>query len=377
MRADDRNSMGVRLQMGKVKAFFQNMSIRASFVLYAVIALLLALLLYAVTDNIATPAILGSPGNPKLFVEESQIFLLNNIRHWSTPIDVMICVILAAVLFYRNKIARPVKILEEASGRIADNNLDFMIDCQGKDELGKVCASFEKMRGALAENNRLMWRQVEQRKSVNAAFAHDLRTPLTVLKGQLEMVRQGDLAVPEETVATMAKQIDRLERYVDSMGSLQKMEDIQPVYGCVDLQSLAQAIRQMTDLVCSKGGKQADFQNHATSEAAALDENMVFQVAENLVSNAARYAEDRVTISLIERDVFISISVHDDGNGFSAESKKRAAEPYYSADEDRADHFGLGLYVSKLLCALHGGDITIENDDTGATVTASFRIKAG
>lgn len=66
------------------------------------------------------------------------------------------------------------------------NNRVFQKKVDKEDELGKLCASFEKMRQALQESNDEMWRQMEERNRLNAAFSHDLRTPLTVLKGQSE-----------------------------------------------------------------------------------------------------------------------------------------------------------------------------------------------
>ena len=93
------------------------------------------------------------------------------------------CIIAAALLFYRNKLKKPLAELMAASEKISNNDLDFSIEYDSKDELGQLCTSFEIMRTALANNFTEMWRQVEERKQLNAAFAHDLRTPLTVLKG--------------------------------------------------------------------------------------------------------------------------------------------------------------------------------------------------
>ena len=88
----------------------------------------------------------------------------------------------AALLFYKNKLKKPIDILNGASKKIANNNLDFKIQYDSKDEMGQLCSSFEKMRISLSENNSRMWRSMEERKRLNAAFAHDLRTPLTDIK---------------------------------------------------------------------------------------------------------------------------------------------------------------------------------------------------
>lgn len=100
------------------------------------------------------------------------------------------CIAVTSVLFYKRQLQEPITILDHAAGKIAENNLDFKIIYDKEDELGKLCVSFEKMRQALQESNEEMWRQMEERKRLNAAFAHDLRTPLTVLKGQVELLRK-------------------------------------------------------------------------------------------------------------------------------------------------------------------------------------------
>ena len=96
---------------------------------------------------------------------------------------------LCAALFYRRKLKGPIALLDMASRKIAEKDLDFAIHWDRRDEMGALCASFEEMRRALWENNRVMWRQMEERKRLNAAFAHDLRTPLTVLSGYAGMLR--------------------------------------------------------------------------------------------------------------------------------------------------------------------------------------------
>ena len=77
-------------------------------------------------------------------------------------------------------------LLTTSANRIAENDLDFSIVYDRNDEMGLLCKAFEKMRSALESNNREMWRQMNERQKLNAAFSHDLRTPLSVLKGYVE-----------------------------------------------------------------------------------------------------------------------------------------------------------------------------------------------
>lgn len=125
---------------------------------------------------------------------------------------------LCAALFYRRKLKGPIALLDMASRKIAEKDLDFAIHWDRRDEMGALCASFEEMRRALWENNRVMWRQMEERKRLNAAFAHDLRTPLTVLRGYAGMLLHdlsegADPAEMAQEVGVMDAQVRRLEDY--------------------------------------------------------------------------------------------------------------------------------------------------------------------
>lgn len=95
----------------------------------------------------------------------------------SVPAVFVACLVVAGRLFYRNRIDRPVADMEEAAAKISDGDLDFNMEPQRNDELGRLCASFEDMRAELARSKSEMWRAAENRRRVNAAFAHDLRTP--------------------------------------------------------------------------------------------------------------------------------------------------------------------------------------------------------
>ena len=126
-------------------------------------------------------------------------------------------------------------ILTKSAEMIANSDLNFNIVYEKNDEMGTLCRSFEKMRGQLEENNGQMWRMMEEHKRLNAAFAHDLRTPLTVLKGYADFLKD---YVPEgkvdddklmSIISTMSDHIYRLESYVDTMNTVQKLDDIDVV----------------------------------------------------------------------------------------------------------------------------------------------------
>lgn len=291
----------------------------------------------------------------------------------ATPIYSALCIIAAALLFYRNKLKRPLAELKAASERISGNNLDFSIEYDSKDELGQLCTSFEIMRDTLRKNFSEMWRKVEERKHLNAAFAHDLRTPLTVLKGYNEILQlSGDMQI-RETATTMEKHISRMEAYVASMSSLQSLEDVQPEYKMISPQTFLTSISESAEMICSRKEKAFYLQNRITATQLSVDTEMISQVCNNLIENAVRYAKTSVTLSFDFKDGGLLLSVSDDGKGFDNRSLQKALNPYFTEEIDHSEHFGIGLYICKLLCEHHGGYLKIENIPNGARVSALFK----
>lgn len=94
----------------------------------------------------------------------------------------------AAAIYYRVKLKVPILQLQKGMKRIQDNDLDFSIEYSSDDELGKLCRSMEKMRTELCHNNKALWETLRQRKLLNASVAHDLRTPITVLRGYIDFL---------------------------------------------------------------------------------------------------------------------------------------------------------------------------------------------
>ena len=103
-----------------------------------------------------------------------------------------------------------------------------------------------------------------------------------------------------------------------------------------------------------------------------IDAEAVMQVCDNILSNTARYAEARVTLSLwCEENVFV-VSVADDGPGFAADVLAKATNPFYKGRDSGPGHLGLGLNICDILCRRHDGNLTVENSGLGARITARF-----
>lgn len=307
---------------------------------------------------------------------------LETLSMFMIPFFIVTSIIGTAFLFYHIKLKKPLLELEKASSKISMNNLDFKISYENRDEMGRLCSSFELMRKALLENNQEMWRQMEERKRLNAAFSHDLRTPLTVLKGHTDMmlkyIPQGEMSQEKllETVATLSNQISRLENYTEAMNGLQRLEDIQIVRKELPFADFVSSLNSTADILCM--GKQVNVITGGVYRYINIDIEIAMQVCENVISNAMRYATDCININVNLIEEKLTIAVADDGSGFSKEDLEKATHPFYRANKDNYNsitnpHFGLGLNICKILTKRHGGDIVLDNNDSGsAVVTVSF-----
>lgn len=288
------------------------------------------------------------------------------------PAWVLLCVGVAGSIFYRRELAQAVNILMDASERISENCLDFQVKQPVKqNELGQLCQSFEDMRSALYHNNQEMWRMLEERKRLNAAFSHDMRTPITVLKGYTDLLEKyvPDGKVSEEKLmeilGMMTGQINRLETYTQKMSSLHKLEDLTPRRSEIVWKDFVNNCRGISSMLA--GALQVCFSQYADQEGVQMDEELVLEVYENLVSNAVRYAKRRLEISLVAEADMLRITVSDDGRGFSEEALRRAADPFFRGEQEQKEspHLGLGLYVCRVICEKCGGELSVENVQSG------------
>ena len=284
----------------------------------------------------------------------------------------------AAAVYYRKKLRNPITQLQNGVERIQEDNLDFHIEYDGDDELGWLCCSMEKMRRELRQKHKALWESLEQRKLLNASVSHDLRTPITVLKGYLDYLEKN---IPQDkltedmlldTVSSMQGAVNRLELYVESVRDIEKIENIEIEKRSENVKLLLNELR--SNVLQLAGNKEIIISNDITVDKIQIDKGVFFRILENLLQNALRYAEKQVSINLSHKKDFLILTVKDDGKGFSAADLEKATTVFYSNDKEK-QHFGIGLSVCKILCEKHGGLLYVGNQkEKGACVTAKLKI---
>lgn len=326
----------------------------------------------------------GESLNVNIDREESRFIKnLRFVEMWSPVLYALASMWWVSATFYRKRLKEPFEILQHGVREVKKQNLHFEMHYDSRDEMGQLCESFDEMRLELIRNKEELWEMIEKQKQVNSAFAHDLRTPLTVLKGYSDLLErylpEGKISEEKlrDTLHLMSQHIGRLEKYSYTMKNIQSMEEIPVEKTYVDVLALQHKIREIIGALNQNGGISILFTNGVNrSENINVDENIVLEVLENLLSNGIRYAETRIEVSLEHADQMLYLYVLDDGTGFSDEALKKATEPYYREKQEiQEQHYGIGLYICRILSEKHGGNLNIARSiQKGACVSASFSL---
>lgn len=292
----------------------------------------------------------------------------------SVPLVFVACLVVAGRRFYRARLAGPISAMDEAARRIAASDLDFSVGPQRSDELGRLCEQFEAMRTELARTEGELWRAAESRRRVNAAFAHDLRTPLTVIRGQAELI--GRMAEDDDVrgaATAIERQAERLSAFAESMRGLDALEAAEVAPTPMDPGTwLADAAADAREAVRA-AGVALRVDGRGLPPLVMADPRALARIADNLVANAARYARSEVRLSLSWANGELELAVADDEPGFADTALERATEPFWGDSKGGGGHLGLGLYVSRLLAEKHGGSLDVSNGGaSGAIVRATL-----
>jgi len=317
--------------------------------------------------------------------DKRRLLFFDACRVWCPFFYAFSGMILTICFFYSRRLKRPLLILEESVEKIGRDDLDFHVSYDSRDELGRLCDSVESMRLELARGKEEMWRLIERQKELNAAFAHDLRTPLTVLRGYTDFlakyIPEGKVSSEklESTLSLMTEHLKRLEEYSRTMKGIRSIEEVPFAPEKVSVQGIerkigevAFALNQIRDVRIVHEECGADIQVYA-------DDSIIMEVLENMLSNAIRFAREKIEVmsDYDEARKELVLTVRDDGPGFSEDQLEKALKPYYKeyGRETQDDNFGIGLHICSELCKKHKGILNVANSiQGGAAVTASFKM---
>lgn len=308
-------------------------------------------------------------------------------EHLPAPEIVLFWTILAAILaeiillsrLYGRKISRKLIPLQTATEKIENKDLEFEVQYSGIQEIDVALQSLESMKTELKRSLETQWKIEQTRKMQISALAHDIKTPLTVVRGNAEMLNDTDQTGDQrEFTHYILKNANQMEQYVQMLIELSKAEggyllQRENVNTRAFLDELYSRIHALVSIKHLK----TEFEEKNLPEIINLDSSLMQRAIMNIVSNAVDYSPDGGLIQFFvsaENHRF-RFTVEDSGKGFSAEDLKNAAMQFYQGDSSRSSksHYGMGLFIADSIVRQHGGSLSIANSAKGGgMVTIEF-----
>lgn len=290
----------------------------------------------------------------------------------------------AAVLTSRfvKKLAQEMTGLQEATTKIQNQDLEFTIQPCGIREIDDVLASLERMKEELKASLKQQWEMEQSRREQISALAHDIKTPLTIIRGNAELLydtAQDD--AQREYNEYILKNAARIEKYTKELIDLSKLQSriIQEVTR-VETDKLLTELEEQMRALASQKSLQVFIQKEKFPEFIMIDRNLFLRAVLNVITNAAEHTPPNGSITLLVRSMQnnVCFTVTDSGCGFSPTDSKEATKQFYMGNQSRGggNHHGMGLYIAESIIRNHGGTLTLENvkPSGGGKVTMTIPI---
>jgi signal transduction histidine kinase len=320
-------------------------------------------------------------GEPPELDQREQAYLerTNRVSLYAAGGAMVIALILGVLL--ARTLTRPIQALTRATQAVTAGDLGQQVVVRTHDELGELAAAFNQMSADLAQAN-------AARRQMTADIAHDLRTPLTVVSGYLESMRDGVLKPTPARFETMYTEAQHLLRLVEDLRTLSLADA-----GELTLNKVAVSPRSLLERLATvyqhPAGQNSvelfvDVPGHLSE--LVVDPDRMIQVLGNLVSNALRYtpAGGKITLTAAAQGNAIALAVTDTGAGIPPEALPRVFDRFYRVDESRAQDepstvhstgSGLGLAIARSIVEAHGGAIAVTSEvGKGTTFTITLPI---
>lgn len=292
---------------------------------------------------------------------------------------------LLVIVFLTSRFAKAVRLqispLAEATENISKQNLDFDISHSNIAEIEDVLAAFSDMKESLKASLDHQWRSAQAQKEQIAALAHDIKTPLTVVRGNTELLEETELTVNQKRYAEyISNGCEQIQRYMQMLIDVTKSWEDHPLsMESFSLSSLLNDVGDQTDGLAAIHQVALHWGNSKDITICA-DRSLLVRALTNVISNAIEHSPQggNVFIDTIESDNLISFVVTDEGKGFTAQALNHATEQFFMDDSSRSSksHYGIGLYMTASIVQKHGGKIILENvtENGGARVTIQIPL---
>ena len=300
----------------------------------------------------------------------------------------MLVFLTTALLIYwiYRSVSVPLTKLQKAARNIKEGNLDFEIRQESDDEIGQLCQDFEEMRLRLKANAEEKVQFDRENKELISNISHDLKTPITAIKGYVEGIMDGVADTPEKIdryIKTIYNKANEMDLLINELTLYSKIDTNRIPYDFATISAKEYFEDCAADLHMELESKGVSFQYNNTMEEdckVIVDPEQLRRVINNIVSNSLKYMDKpngRVTMELKDVGDFVQIELGDNGKGIAAKDLPYIFDRFYRTDASRNSSkggSGIGLSIVKKIVEEHGGNIWATSDE-GAGTTMYFVIR--
>ena len=286
-----------------------------------------------------------------------------------TATVILVFTALSIGLWIYRSIATPLVKLKKATQNIKEGNLDFVLDVEGNDEFSELCQDFEEMRKRLKESAEEKIILDKENKELISNISHDLKTPITAVKGYVEGIMDGVADTPEKMdryVKTIYNKTNEMDHLINELTFYSKIDTnrIPYTFSKLNVEDYFSDCAEEVGLELETRGIELVYANYVESGVQVIaDGEQIRRVIHNLISNAIKYMDKPKGIIQIRiKDVgdFIQVEIEDNGKGIAAKDIVYIFDRFYRTDVSRNSSkggSGIGLSIVKKILEDHGGKV--------------------
>lgn len=291
--------------------------------------------------------------------------------------------IITTTLIWAKKISKELNPLLEASEEIGKQNLDFQVKKSNIQEFNAILDSLEKMKIGLSESLRTNWREEEKKRNQISALSHDIKTPLSIIKGNSELLGETNLTEDQESYLNyIRKNANRIGKYIETLMLVNKSNQANELnFTQIRAKEFVESIEKLSKEFTSTYKLNLLEDINYENGVLIVDLKNFERAFLNILSNAEEHSPKKSTIELLisSKADKLKISIVDQGHGFTGEDLLYATDQFYQGDKSRhsKENYGIGLFVAEQIIKMHGGSLVLENrtDKIGAKVTILLPVK--
>ena len=291
--------------------------------------------------------------------------------------------IVTTTLIWAKKISKELNPLLEASEEIGKQNLDFQVKKSNIQEFNAILDSLEKMKIGLSESLRTNWREEEKKRNQISALSHDIKTPLSIIKGNSELLGETNLTEDQESyLGYIRKNTNRIGKYIETLMLVNKSNQANELnFTQIRAKEFVENIEKLAKEFTSTYKLNLLEDINYDDYFLIVDLKNFERAFLNILSNAEEQSPKNSTIKLIicSKADKLEISILDQGHGFTGEDLLYATDQFYQGDKSRnsKENYGIGLFVAEQIVKMHGGSLVLENrtDECGAKVSILLPVR--